>query len=379
MNLHDLLHETNNHFLDTLQRMHENGKPLVLIGAGLLGQMTWDFLVRNGVTVDHVAINRQYIEPGMRFHHLPIVAIEEMVKDSQRYNYIIAFNITHETISSITYENAEEVLIFDHGFFGVNTTEYFTPEFCEHHADAFNDFYHQLADERSRITMVAFINQRLCARRSYYREVYEPVHYFPEDIIRLVEHEIFVDCGAYNGDSIELFMQNLDKQNVGKPERIIGFEPDTENFEKMKANTQHLNFCQCVQKGVWNKESILHFQSGEQSSSRVAREESEETVSIQLCSIDDTLAGDKATFIKMDIEGAELKALEGAAETIKKYHPLLAISVYHKPDDLISIPQYIKSLYPEYSFFLRGHSPELTLELVLYAIPSERLIPSVVF
>lgn len=375
MNLHDLLHETNNHFLDTLQRMLKNGKPLVLLGAGELGQMTWDFLARNSVTVDHVAINCQYIEPDMRFHHLPILAIEEMVKKPQRYNYIFAFNVEPKKISSSMYSNAEEMLIFDHGFIGVNTTEYFTPKFCELHAAAFNDFYHQLMDERSRITMVAFINQRLCARRSYYRDVYEPVHYFPEDIIRLIENEVFIDCGAYNGDSIELFMQNLDKQNIGKPECIIGFEPDAENFDKLKSNTQHLSFCECLQKGVWNKKSILHFQSGKQQGSRVAKE-SERTISIQLCSIDDTLAGGKATFIKMDIEGVELKALEGASETIKKHHPLLAISVYHKPDDLITIPQYIKSLYPEYSFFLRGHSPELAMELVLYAIPPERIISS---
>ena len=71
--------------------------------------------------------------------------------------------------------------------------------------------------------------------------------------------------------------------------------------------------------------------------------------------------------IKMDIEGSELKALEGAANTIKKYHPVLAVCVYHKKEDLITIPQYIKSLWPEYRLYLRNYS-KYSQELVLYAL-----------
>lgn len=89
-------------------------------------------------------------------------------------------------------------------------------------------------------------------------------------------------------------------------------------------------------------------------------------------SVDNVLQGNKATFIKMDIEGAELKALEGAADTIRRWKPLLAISLYHKPEDLLTIPQYIRSLNAEYTFYLRGHHPELAIELVLYAVSEVR-------
>jgi len=73
-----------------------------------------------------------------------------------------------------------------------------------------------------------------------------------------------------------------------------------------------------------------------------------------------------ASFIKMDIEGSEYEALIGAKDTISKYHPKLAISLYHKPEDLIQIPYYIKSLCPEYRFYLRLHS-YYSEELILYA------------
>ena len=84
-------------------------------------------------------------------------------------------------------------------------------------------------------------------------------------------------------------------------------------------------------------------------------------------SIDNITAGDKVSFIKMDIEGAELDALKGAEQTIKKVHPKLAISAYHKFEDLLEIPQFIQVIDSSYKFYLRRHS-HLVHELVLYAL-----------
>lgn len=74
------------------------------------------------------------------------------------------------------------------------------------------------------------------------------------------------------------------------------------------------------------------------------------------------------SFIKMDIEGADLEALKGCQNTIRRYHPKLAISVYHKPEDIIEIPCYIKELVPEYRLYLRHYGNGDT-ETVLYALP----------
>jgi hypothetical protein len=81
----------------------------------------------------------------------------------------------------------------------------------------------------------------------------------------------------------------------------------------------------------------------------------------------DNIVKDKVSFIKMDIEGAELEALRGAKNTILKYKPKLAISVYHKQDDLINIPQYILQLNEKYKLYLR-HYGESTDETILYAV-----------
>ncbi|OOB79506.1 MAG: FkbM family methyltransferase [Epulopiscium sp. Nuni2H_MBin001] len=77
---------------------------------------------------------------------------------------------------------------------------------------------------------------------------------------------------------------------------------------------------------------------------------------INVDSLDNVLRDTEVTFIKMDIEGAELQALMGAKQIIKKYKPQLAISIYHKPQDIFELPMYVKSLVPEYKLYLRHYS-----------------------
>ena len=93
------------------------------------------------------------------------------------------------------------------------------------------------------------------------------------------------------------------------------------------------------------------------------------TGTVQTITIDDFVGQnsiEKIDFLKMDIEGAEPKALEGAMQTIIKYKPKLAISIYHSLDDFINIPKWIDELNLGYKFFLGHHTLHLE-ETILYA------------
>ncbi len=120
----------------------------------------------------------------------------------------------------------------------------------------------------------------------------------------------------------------------------------------------------CINKGVWDKKCTLSF--GDFGALNNGAIQEKGGLLIDTDTIDNVLQGDRVSYIKMDIEGAELNALVGAKNTIMKYKPKLAICVYHKIDDLIKIPCYVKSLVPEYKLYLRVHSTH-TKELVLYA------------
>ena len=81
----------------------------------------------------------------------------------------------------------------------------------------------------------------------------------------------------------------------------------------------------------------------------------------------DNVIKEEVTFIKLDVEGAELRTLMGAAETIKKYKPRLAISIYHKPEDIYEIPLLLMEYRPDYRFYIR-HYTSYIWETVLYAV-----------
>ena len=128
----------------------------------------------------------------------------------------------------------------------------------------------------------------------------------------------------------------------------------------MSKNILNLQVVNCA---AWNKNEDLFL--GENQRGSGVRVNGTEIINGR--TIDSITEGDKVTFIKMDIEGAELKALEGASNTIKKYHPKLAICIYHKPTDIYDIGSYLLTLYPNYKFYIRQYTTSMW-ETVLYAI-----------
>lgn len=101
-----------------------------------------------------------------------------------------------------------------------------------------------------------------------------------------------------------------------------------------------------------------------------------EGVEVNCCTLDKKLADRDITFIKMDIEGAEKKALLGAADIIKRSKPILAICIYHKREDFFEIPLLIDEMVTgEYTFYVRQYRYGQS-ETVLYALPRTRKIMS---
>ena len=116
--------------------------------------------------------------------------------------------------------------------------------------------------------------------------------------------------------------------------------------------------------GLWSEDKTLYFERMGNAGSRIVKEKTE--TSIKTVALDNCVSG-PVTFIKMDIEGAELEALKGSREIIKKYRPRLAISAYHKKEDLVELPLYIKELVSDYKLYIRHYS-NAGIETVLYAV-----------
>jgi len=187
--------------------------------------------------------------------------------------------------------------------------------------------------------------------------------YFPRDINLSKGYSRFINCGAYNGDTVKR-LNTL----FGKVEAIACFEPDPDNFKLL---TQYL--CTNDNKiaenviafpcGVFSHETQLRFFSGNRINSMIS--DRGESI-VQCVALDHVIPNFKPTFISMDVEGAELEALKGAEMLIRKNKPDLAISVYHAPNHIWDIPLYLKSLHLNYKFYLRNYT-SFTNETILYA------------
>lgn len=98
MTLLEQIQGYDNHFVESIRAMHASGLPLVLYGAGCLGQMTAEFMFRENMPLDKVALNRQYLTEGMTFHGLPVVAIEDLIEQPGEFNCIVALQYVSEAL-----------------------------------------------------------------------------------------------------------------------------------------------------------------------------------------------------------------------------------------------------------------------------------------
>ena len=186
--------------------------------------------------------------------------------------------------------------------------------------------------------------------------------YFGESFSVPRKDEVLVDAGAYTGDTIKRFIKHCGNDF----KRIYALEPSIENFKHL-CNT----FCSedrvtLCENGAWSCDATLEFNNSlTPSTSSIVRTG---TGKIKTTTIDSLVGDELVSYIKMDIEGAELEALKGSKMAILNNKPRLAISVYHKPEDIITIPVFLHSLVPEYNFYIRHHSPYPSFsETVLYA------------
>lgn len=211
----------------------------------------------------------------------------------------------------------------------------------------------------------------------YFTYFYEKQYF--DDILSFTEEEVFCDCGVLDGETSIQFAEKVQ----GKYKKLHLFEPDSANRKKTQENmlASQLKNYEIHPVGVWNKQEELQFVMlggastlVESNRSDVLEKLSKDTV-IEIVPVDtldhifaETPQEELPTYIKMDIEGAELQALQGAKAIIQKAKPKLAISVYHKDEDIVTLLLLIKHLHSDYQFYLRHYSNSFN-ETILYAIP----------
>lgn len=236
-----------------------------------------------------------------------------------------------------------------------------------HQADFFW-LYEQLSDYRSRFVLVSFLHYWLCYDRSSIRDMREFAFrdYFDLDLYTPEKEEVFVDLGAYTGDTVEDYLAVFPSYR-----KFYCFEMSDSNVGELQRKLQGRENIQVIPKAVGAEKGVMKMwidpgvssenSIGHQSIDSVERE-------VEVTTVDDEIP-EKVTTIKMDIEGAEQGALLGCRRHILEDHPKLLICVYHNNEDIWKIPRMIHELSPDYKFYLRSNGYQWgPSEIVLFGV-----------
>ena len=242
-----------------------------------------------------------------------------------------------------------------------NTFRFFltAPQHLSSHVDAASKFYEVLKDDKSKQVFINTLNFRLTGDYAACPTPEPERQYAPLDIPSWPQQLRMIDCGAYNGDTLSLY-----QQYGYQFEAVCAFEPDDRNYQQLTKNHSHLPalFVPC---GVADTAKQVGFNQGAGEASRI---DANGSTTVQMVSIDEMLPQWRPNHIKMDIEGGESAAIQGAQNTIRQYKPGLAISAYHLPADLWQLGLLIQAIAPVYDFYLRSHAYS-SFDTVLYAMP----------
>ncbi len=193
--------------------------------------------------------------------------------------------------------------------------------------------------------------------------------YFDPELIRLGEDESVIDCGAFDGDTLRIFLARCD----GRFRRFYALEPDPDNRAALNGYLSALPAdmparITVLPHAVGDHDGTVRFSSGCGPASRLGVETD---FAVSCRRLDGVIDG-PVSFIKMDVEGAELSALAGAATLLIRHRPIVAVTAYHHSEHLWQLPQLLRRLAPDHRLFLRRYAEECW-ETVYYAIPPERL------
>ncbi len=220
------------------------------------------------------------------------------------------------------------------------------------HREDFIWLYENLADYRSKIVLNGILHYWVDYSYKIISTIRENsfTSYYDLDLMESNENEVFVDLGAYTGDSAEEFIYHM-----GSYKHIYCYEIAKDTFEQLKSTMEPYENVTLCNKGVADKKGTMYVDFVNDASNHKVVTEGEEAV--EITTLDDDIK-EKITFIKMDIEGGEQAALRGAKEHIMNEKPKLAICTYHNNTDIWKIPRMMREMNPEYKLYMRYNGPE---------------------
>lgn len=339
-------------------RLKAEERPIFIYGMGDGALKIMSVFQEKKITVAGIFASDDFVRghsfEGYRVHKLS--EIEEAVDD---FVVVLAFAAGYQEIVDKIHAIASKHTLYvpDVPVVGRGL---FTYEYCTENADKIQQVYDSLADDYSRKVYANIINFKISGKIEYLSAVTTPKAEIYKKIIKPNLNEVYVDLGAYNGDTIKEILEFTH----GKYVSIYALEPDKKNFKKLAKFVDGMPHVYAYNSAAWCIDTELPFaaKAGRQSAITANSENM-----VGALSVDSILAKKPATIIKMDVEGFEREAIWGAALTISHYAPKMMVSLYHRNEDIFELPLLIKKLNPSYKLYIRHQLYIPAWETNLYA------------
>lgn len=359
------------HSIDKVIEAVGRSKYVCVFGAGNTSQTLLSMLAQmTDIKIDFLCDNDQAKWGKVFFGGLTCISPRELEKYRDDVGVIIATRYCKEVYAQLREREFDKLFFI--GDYRLLNSEFFKKrdniEIIRQNTLQLVDM---MGDEKSKEILFKLINNwfDFDIAGEGYGGMFSDDEYYPEGIINLGTDEAFVDGGAYNGDTLLKFLEN----SGNRFDAVYSFELDRANFAALENTVKGLppeirKKIELYNMGLLDEEKYIYYETGNTMGQNSRIIEGDKAVNrARAVRLADILKDKKVTFIKMDIEGADLKACHGAEEIIRKQKPKMAICVYHKLEHLWEIPYYLKSVVPDYRLFLRHHS---TLEYgtVCYAV-----------
>jgi FkbM family methyltransferase len=306
-----------------------------------------------------------FVEPGTVWHGLPVLPCSDLPTGSVVINAVL-LRRPHQALARLASLPQPPIVVHYADFMRLDPVKFVPPIFVQEarsvvadRADAFAALGDRLEDEESREVMKDVLLYRLTGDPAFTRgyQIRDEDEYFDLPFV-LPQGPVFVDGGAYRGETTELFCRHYPDYSC-----VHLFEPNAGSLAKAKSRLGSLEHIHYYNNAVGDVRAHVAFDDSAENASRITGEGGE---GIEAMPIDE-LSG-KVDFIKLDVEGYETKALVGARRSISDFHPSLAICIYHRITDFIDVPGVVLAIRDDYRLYIRHYTEGLE-ETVMYFVP----------
>ena len=362
---------------DLWQYLKLQDKPIVMYGMGNGADKIIQVCTEHDINISDFFASDGFVR-GHSFHGKVVLSYSQICEKYGNGNFIILLSFASslpDVINNIKYIASQNELYAPD--VPVTGSDLFDLAFFRSRIDLFRRAYNLLADDESRNIFCNVVLYKLTGDISYLFNAESNVDDVFTDVLRTSKYRTFADLGAYNGDTIRQLLNYTDTVR-----RVLALEPDKRSYKRLEKYAADEDRCEILlsRAAAWDKSEILSFDSGGNRNSNVYSGVSFQApvtnkVEIFGATLDELVAEhsfDSLDYIKYDVEGAEEPAILGSVNTINKFAPDVLISLYHRSEDLYSLPLLFSRIAkPEYKYYLRRFRYIPAWDLNLYCISND--------